>query len=66
MKMMVLLIMTMLLIMVVLLIMLVLLIMMMMLQGGDGEQFWGEQAGISALVPYDQHIGEAAGSLHCC
>ena len=64
--MMVLLIMTMLLIMVVLLIMLVLLIMMMMLQGGDGEQFWGEQTRISSLVPYNQHIGEAAGSLHCC
>ena len=64
--MMVLLIMAMLLIMVVLLIMLVLLIMMMMLQGGDGEQFWGEQAWISSLVPDNQHIGEAAGSLHCC
>ena len=63
--MMALLIMMVLLIMTMLLIMMVLL-MMTMLQGGDGEQFWGEQVGISALVPDDQHIGEAAGSLHCC
>ena len=63
--MMALLIMVVLMIMVVLIIMMVLLIMLV-LQGGDGEQFWGEQARISSLVSDDQHIGEAAGSLHCC
>ena len=62
----VLMIMLLLMIMLVLMIMMVLLMIMLVLQGGDGEQFWGEQTRISSLVPYNQHIGEAARSLHCC